>query len=214
MKKIAILFDLDGTLIDSTKAIVDSFAHAFVQNSYDAPSEDDVKNFVGNPLLKMFSSLGVKNADLEKVQKSYKEKYRILAPIHTHLLPNARDAIILASKNASLGVVTTKTSQYSHEILEHLGVRKFFKVIIGFDDVQKPKPDPEPVLKALKAIGEYDEAWMIGDTHMDILAGKNAGINAYAVLGEYEAKESLQGHTKLIANDSLEAVKAIISTKR
>lgn len=212
MKKLAILFDLDGTLIDSTKAIVDSFAHSFTKNGYPKPQQNDITKLIGNPLNDMFASLGVAVRDLENVRQDYKQKYRLLAPKHTHLLPNAFEAVVYAKNFASLGVVTTKTSQYSKEILDLLNIGKYFDVIVGFDDVKKPKPDAEPILLALKSIKAHDEAWMIGDTHMDILSAQNASINSYAVLSGYEDKQSLEKYTKLIAPDALKAVTQIVTS--
>lgn len=209
MKQTAILFDLDGTLIDSTKAIVDAFCYAFTQNNYKSPSELEIKNLVGRPLLQMFADLGVKTQDLELVRSTYKTKYHELSPMHTKLLPRAKEAVVLAHSFAKLAVVTTKTSQYSVEILQDLGILEFFEIVIGFEDVQKPKPDKEPILKALQKIKDYKQAWMIGDTQMDILAAQNAQINSFGVLGEYESKESLERFTKNIAKDAFEAVEKI-----
>ena len=81
---------------------------------------------------------------------SYKKEYRKISISQTSLLPKAIESVKLASQIARLGIVTTKTTQYTIPLLEHLDIMKYFETIIGRQEVQNPKPHPEPVLKALQ----------------------------------------------------------------
>ena len=205
-----ILFDLDGTLIDSTEAILESFEEAFKKFNQKVPSDTLIKAEIGHPLDAMFSTLGVEEKDVMLYIDAYKEHYRKIACDKTVLLPQAREAILLASKNATLGVVTTKTAKYSIELLEYMGLMDYFDVLIGREDVEHPKPHPEPIIKALSKLQSVTtEHWMIGDTPMDIEAAKAAGINSVAVTCGYADKKLLLKHTDNVYQTALEAVQFI-----
>ncbi len=208
-----ILFDLDGTLIDSTKAILESFEVALGTFGEVLPNEAAIKSEIGHPLDAMFRTLGVPEEKVWDHVHAYKAHYRTIANQKTVLLPRAREAIALAREHAVLGIVTTKTAAYSREMLEHMGVMKDFEVLIGREDVTHPKPHPEPILKAISKLNaDKKECWMIGDTPMDLGAANAAGIRSVAVTCGYAAAEALHGHTELLASDALEAVKIIVAS--
>ncbi len=210
-KDMIILFDLDGTLIDSTDAITDTFLHSFKKHNFDFKgSVEDIKKQIGYPLDIMYENLGVNRSLVWDFVDSYKMRYRDISVAQTTLLENAFEAVKMASSFATLGVVTTKTRIYSTPILDNFNINDDFKVIIGREDVQNPKPHEEPILKALKALN-YDEkrqkAFMIGDTKLDMLSAQNANINSIGVLCGYSTKEELELYTNIVKENSLEAVK-------
>ena len=151
MKK-TILFDLDGTLIDSTSAILKGFDAAFLAHDKKEPDHDALKSLVGYPLEIMFEKLGAKKNLISEYVKEYKACYEKIYLDETVLLPHAMNALKEASTFADVGVVTTKTSKFSIILLEHLDVMKFIKTVVGRDDVVNPKPDPEPINLALKRL--------------------------------------------------------------
>ncbi|MBV5278019.1 MAG: HAD family hydrolase [Campylobacteraceae bacterium] len=205
-----ILFDLDGTLIDSTDAILESFGVAYDTFARTSPDDDAIKKLIGHPLDMMFSMLGVSLSEVNSYVLAYKEHYRIISRKKTSLLPLGLEAIKAASKIATLGIVTTKTARYSEELLEHMGVMHYFEVLIGRESVQFPKPHPEPILKALDYLkADPSQAWMIGDTPMDLICAKEAGVQSVGVLCGYSTKVELAPHTQHIVNDAFEAVKII-----
>ena len=205
-----ILFDLDGTIIDSTEAILESFDVSFKHFNIKTPSDELIKSLVGHPLEMMYQELGVPSEQIESIVRVYKKHYRLISREKTILLPNAKEAIEKASKFAILGIVTTKTKKYSIELLEHLGILKNFNIIIGREDVINPKPHPEPVLKAISSLKvKKDFAWMIGDTIMDIESAKAAGIKSCGVLCGYGKFDNLNGNMVNLFPTSLEAVSFI-----
>ncbi len=211
-KEITILFDLDGTLIDSTTAIVGCFYHSFKELNFDFNGdEEDIKKEIGYPLEVMYENLGVKKDKVWDFVDSYKKEYRKISIAQTSLLPNAIESVKLASSFARLGIVTTKTTQYTIPILEHLDIMKYFETIIGRQEVQNPKPHPEPIFKALEVmnIELYKDIYMIGDTKLDIIAANDANISSIAVLSGYGYEEDLAQYTEIIVTDSLEAVQTI-----
>ena len=209
-----LLFDLDGTLIDSTKAILESFRVVFEKFNKTYPSDAKVKKLIGLPLDVMFNNLGIKENVWDYVNE-YKKHYRKISKEKTILLPNAKEAIYLASTFARLGIVTTKTARYSKELLEHFGVMKYFEVLIGREDVTNPKPHPEPILKAIHILKAHKETtWMIGDTCLDMVSANEAGIKYIGVKFDYENEENLKKCAKIIKKDVLDAVEYIRESER
>jgi len=206
-----ILFDLDGTLIDSTEAILESFEVAYDTFGERVPESDDIKSLIGYPLDDMFERLGVKRDKMDYVD-AYKEHYRIISREKTKLLPFAYQAIKKASQFATLGIVTTKTGRYSRELLEHMQIMNYFDVMIGREDVQNPKPHEEPILKALDILNtDKIDTWMIGDTPLDLQSAKNAQIKSIGVTCGYGKKKELQNYTNYVVTNTYEAVKLINS---
>lgn len=209
--KTTILFDLDGTLIDSTEAIVESFRHALARHAEveDVP-QSRITSQIGHTLETMFAAVGVPEERIAAHVETYKLHYREISRHKTLLLPGAKEAIEEASAFARLGIVTTKTGLYSRELMEHFGVMGYFEVLIGREHVQNPKPHPEPIFKALEAMQRPKEsAWMIGDTRLDIEASTRAGIGCVAVTSGYDNAKQLLTLTDIIQPDALEAVRFI-----
>ena len=204
-----ILFDLDGTLIDSTEAILECFHKAFDFYSYPHPDDEEIKALIGHPLDVMFARLGVEEEKVWDFVTVYKENYREISTLKTSLLPHAKDAVELAATFAQLGIVTTKTGKYSQILMEHLGLMHYFKVLIGREHVEHPKPHAEPILKALEAFDSYDKSnvWIIGDTELDLIAANAAGIKGIGVLSGYGTKERLEEFSDVIFSDAYRAVK-------
>jgi len=205
-----ILFDLDGTLIDSTEAILESFGVAFKTFGQAVPEDKLIEAEIGHPLDVMFPTLGVPREEVDAYVHAYKMHYREISCAKTVLLPEAKEAVELAAKYATLGVVTTKTAKYSIELLEHMGLMSYFEVLIGREDVLNPKPNPEPIQKALaKLPSDTNKIWMIGDTCMDMLAAKAANVGSVGVTCGYGTVANLEKCTDNIYQNALEAVRFI-----
>jgi phosphoglycolate phosphatase len=208
--KTIILFDLDGTLIDSTEAILESFSVSYKHFGTERPATEKILAQIGHPLDGMFRSFGVPEAQVWEYVAAYKEHYRQISKAKTLLLDGAKEAIEEACRIARLGIVTTKTARYSVELLEHMGIMDRFEVLIGREDVEYPKPHPEPILKALfKLKADTSDCWMIGDTCMDMLCAKAAGVKGVGVTCGYGSKEQLTDCCLLLSDDTVGAIDLI-----
>ena len=211
-KNITILFDLDGTLIDSTEAILASFHFAFNDQNFEFTKNDkEIIKLIGYPLDHMFKELGVKKENVWDFVDSYKANYRKISEAQTLLLKNARESVELASTFATLGVVTTKTTLYSIPLLKNFEIWNYFNTIIGRQEVTNPKPHPEPIFKACEAlkITPSRDVFIIGDTKLDLIAANKANISGIGVLCGYGKREELSTFSPNICNDSLDDVKLI-----
>lgn len=215
MKKNIILFDLDGTLIDSTDAIVSTFIHSFKEMKFDFQgNEEDIKSLIGYPLDIMYANLGIEENRVWDFVASYKNRYRKISTSKTTLLPYALEAVKLASEIARVSVVTTKTRLYTIPLLEHFQMNEHFEIVTGRENVENPKPHPEPILTTLEQMN-YDKnihnVWMIGDTKLDLIAAKDAKIDSIGVLCGYGKEEELREFTPNISKNALSAIEYIES---
>uniref|UniRef100_UPI00404846EB HAD family hydrolase n=1 Tax=Aliarcobacter sp. TaxID=2321116 RepID=UPI00404846EB len=208
-----ILFDLDGTLIDSTDAILSSFNHTFKELEFDFQGNNEsIKALIGYPLDIMYKELGVNETKVWDFVDAYKKRYKQISKEQTYILNNAYEAVVEASKFARVSVVNTKTRIYSTPLLENLNIMEYFEIITGREDVENPKPHPEPILKTLSLMN-YDkdihEVWMIGDTKLDLIAAREANINSVGVLCGYGEENELKNYTNYVEKDALAAINFI-----
>ena len=209
-----ILFDLDGTLIDSTEAILESFDVAFKTFDKKTPSNEKIKKLIGLPLDVMFENLGIDKKIVWDYVDAYKKHYREISTQKTKLLPNAKEAVKMASEFARLGIVTTKTARYSKDLMQHFGLMDYFEVLIGRENVDNPKPHPEPILKALHLMNANKEiSFMVGDTCLDMVSSKEAGVYGVGVIGDYTSIKELKECANIVKKDALEAVEFIKNVK-
>ena len=176
-----ILFDLDGTLIDSGAIILASMNHAATTVLGRDYSDDELMAAVGGPgLAHQMRALDPERVDeLVAVYRAHNE------PLHETLLPCAGMDAALAQLNgraARLGIVTAKRRVTVELAFEQLPFGHLFDVVVGADDTERHKPDPEPVLLGLERLGARpEEAAYVGDSPFDVAAGKAAGVFTVAV---------------------------------
>jgi 2-phosphoglycolate phosphatase len=182
----AVLFDLDGTLIDSADDLVASVKHALLHVDARRPPPDDVILMeIGKPLEVMLGDLGYPNdeATAADFAASYRDHYAVHFSDHTRPFPSARDALaFLREAGAKLALVTTKHQTQAEFVVEAMGLRSFFAYVHGWKEGRRHKPDPEPVRIALEKLGARPgEALMVGDSEQDMIAAKAAGVPTCAV---------------------------------
>lgn len=186
-----ILFDLDGTLINTNELINQSFMHTF--NHYGLSfTKDELMTFNGPPLIETFSKIDKNNAeDMVKMYRSHNLKYH---DEYVSAFPNVIETVQhLYDKNFKIGIVTTKMRQTVEKGLKLTGLSRYFDTVVTLEDVTHPKPAPEPVIKAMKELeAEADTTLMIGDNSYDIEAGQRAGTQTAGVAWAQRGEAYLQ----------------------
>lgn len=179
------IFDVDGTLIDSVGAITASINAAL--SAFDKPVTDEhtVARLLGIPLAKKFVELLGDLDDDESAEfcRIHHDHYRRICTGSTVLLPGAESTLrYLASESVPMGIATTKPRDMTKQIFDHFGCTGFFEIIVGPEDVENMKPDPEPVDMAAAGMGLTSvECVYVGDTPIDIEAAHAAGTRCIAV---------------------------------
>jgi pyrophosphatase PpaX len=192
MKKITTaLFDLDGTLINTNELIISSYLHTLNHYYPDQYKREDVIPFMGPSLMETFGSIdAVRAEEMIAMYRAYNiANHDSIVTIFEGVYETIK---ALKDQGIKLAIVTTKISDVVNMGLKLTKLDEFFDVIVALDHVTKAKPDPEPVLLALKKLNATpDEAIMVGDNYHDILAGKNAGTLTAGVAWTLKGKEYL-----------------------
>jgi phosphoglycolate phosphatase len=209
------LFDLDGTLIDSRADITHSLNLTLARMELPSLSESQVGDFVGDGVQKLVeralretTGSDPENTLTQKGMLLFREEYENHLLDRTCLCPHAKEALDSLSW-AKFAVVSNKPEGFSRRILEGLGVAHRFCIILGGDSIQNRKPDPESLLKAMDYCGALpSESAMIGDSAVDIEAGKAAGVTTCGILGGFRPEEKLRAAgCDLLITDLLELAK-------
>ena len=181
----AILFDLDGTLIDTNELIIESFQHAFREHLNREISREEVVKTFGEPLRGAMLKYDEENVDqMVGIFRKYNEKNHDLLAKECE---GVQEGIkLLKEMGMKIALVTSKRKPMTERGLKLIDVYKYMDVIVTPEDTEKHKPSGEPVLKACELLSvEPGETIMVGDSHNDILCGKDAGC--YTCLVSYTA---------------------------
>jgi pyrophosphatase PpaX len=178
-----VLFDLDGTHIDSIPLILSSMKHAF-EGHPNAPGVAEWVALVGTPLDGMIRRWAGDEADVERVKERYKEHQWAHHDAMVRAFPGVPDVLdALGRRGVRMAVVTSKLEPSARRSLEFLGLLGHFEVVVGLESTVRHKPDPEPVQFALGALSaEPGEAAFVGDSPHDVRAGNAAGVATVATL--------------------------------
>lgn len=178
-----VLFDLDGTILDSKQLIFSSFIHTFeVHRPGYQLTDEELESFFGPTLQQSFSRYSNDQKEIDEMIKTYREYNvshhdEIVRPIN-----GAKEVIkTLHNKGYKVGVVSSKKNDLVMRGLEVIGVFNYMDIILGCDDVKAPKPAPDGILMAIKEL-DSKKVLYVGDHVNDILAGKSANVKTCGCL--------------------------------
>ncbi|MBT2583716.1 pyrophosphatase PpaX [Planococcus sp. ISL-109] len=186
-----LLFDFDGTLLDTNELIVQTFLSVLGEHFPGQYVRKDVLQFIGPSLEQTFTEIAPGRAD--ELSNQYRRLNRTL---HDELVSEydgvAETLRILKSRGMKMAIVSTKREETILHGLRMMGVHDVFDALVALDHVQNPKPHPEPLELALRLLdADQDGALMIGDNSHDIEGGKNAGVRTAGVAWAAKGEEFL-----------------------
>ena len=178
-----IMFDLDGTILDSRNLIYRSFIHTFEKFRPDyIPTDDELESFFGPTLQNTFSKFSNDQKEIDEMIKYYREFNKTNHDNMCKLFPGVKELVTtLHKKKYKLAIVSSKKDDLVNHALEVFGIKDKFDLVIGADKVKKHKPDPEGILLAMKELGSKNACY-VGDTTNDMLAAKAANIKCVAAM--------------------------------
>jgi phosphoglycolate phosphatase len=179
----AVLFDLDGVLVDSRRAIAGSLNHALRANGLAEHPEPELYRFIGPSLASVFAALSGQAIESELVVAcvaSYREHYREASLRLTTVVPGIPEVMAQLAQGHRLAVATSKPIAFAVPILESLGLRHFFAAVAGPDLNPFGETKTVTIASALEAVGE--RAVMVGDRHHDVDGARANGLPCIGVL--------------------------------
>jgi len=191
MKIQAVLFDLDGTLVDSLPLILRTYRQVFKDMGIPW-GNDDVVKMIGLPLKEIGRRFAGEGADV--FEDRYQYYYHRDHDLYTRLFPNTLEMLEkLKVKGLQLGIVTSKGKPGTTRTAAFTGLDRYMDVIVTAHDVDRHKPDPAPLLAALRTLHtRAGNAIYIGDSSYDILTGKNAGCFTLGVTWGVDSRQELE----------------------
>ena len=188
-----VLFDLDGTLIDSVRLILDSYHHTLEVHGLAPRSDDFWLRGLGTPLRAQFAEWGEDPGQIEAMVLTYREYNLRHHDERVTAYPGVVEMIAaVRASGARTALVTSKNREGALRGLRVVGLENTMEVIVGADDVEHHKPHPEPVLRALSALDVGPAAALfVGDSVHDMESGRAAGIATGAVLWGPFGREEL-----------------------
>jgi pyrophosphatase PpaX len=200
----ALLFDLDGTLIDSIELIMSSMRHAFEGYASRAPTDDAWRALIGRPLIDSFREFVPEEPEVERLIGRYRE-YQLA---HHDRLVRPYDGIVTAIRGFAaaghpMALVTSKADWLAQRALVHVGLDDAIPVVVGCDTCTRHKPHPEPVERALALLRSAPrDAIFVGDSPHDVESGRAVGVYTIAVTwGAFTRDEMARAGADLVIHE-------------
>ena len=191
-----ILFDLDGTIVESHPGITRSVRYALEKHGYESPSLDELKMYVGPPLSEKFAE--VLNISMEKateMTRTYRERYTTIGKFECDIYSGIKETLLKLKKMGKVVcVATSKPENSAKEVLDHFGMKECFD-FIGGDTPEHGRPNKKAVIQyVMDSIGvtDKDDIIMVGDTHYDVIGAAEMGIKCIGVTYGYGELEKLK----------------------
>jgi len=211
------IFDLDGTLVDTPSGIVQAFAATFAELGDVDPSDRAIRRTIGMPLAVAFRSLlgtGTAESDIDNHIATYQQKFAelVLPKAESLVYPGVTDGLDrLKASGVPLAIATSKFHANANALLSAAKLDSRFSLIVGADEVDRPKPSPDMGEFVLRTMNIHPgRAVMVGDTTHDILMARAVGIRSIAVTyGVHDRQELIASKPTWIADDFLSATRIL-----
>jgi phosphoglycolate phosphatase len=183
---VALIFDLDGTLVDSAPGICASCRAASLALGYPEPADELIRPLIGLPLATMVRTVVGRELDEDATAAwvtRYRSEFDLIALPTTVAFRGVRDELLRwRADGRRIAVATSKFTEVANRVLHRAGLDDLFDVVVGGDQVERGKPDAEMARRALALLGARSaEAAVVGDTAHDVQMARAADVPAYAV---------------------------------
>ncbi len=219
-----ILFDLDGTLIDNSDAVVDAYYTGLERYNYPPKDRDYIASLAGLSSIETAKQLDVKEKDCGKIDAHFWEYFHKYAD-HPDSMPivfeKVRETLIfLRDKNIKMAIVTSNEASIAKKLLKKVNLLDFFDAIIGAEMVKNKKPHIEPIELAFNKMGvdfdkyndnNIEKYWLVGDTASDVGAAKNAGIRSISIPQPHTYKSAINEEPDILIDSMVEFYRHILS---
>lgn len=178
-----VLFDLDGTLIDTNRLIIESFHYAMDEMYREKANVDFITSTFGKPLIEAFRPMAKREEDLEELVRLFRVYNVARHDQCVQVFPGVEEVMAkLKEKKFKTGIVTSKLNKMAKRGLQLFNLDKYIDVCIGADDTHIHKPDPFPVLECLRRLeSKGEDSFMVGDSPYDMTAGRLSGCKTVFV---------------------------------
>jgi len=208
-----VVFDFDGTLVDSMKKIFEALNEALNKRNLPTIDLNLLGRMAGRPISDIISArMYVPEPTIKTIENDVFKAYVEFCKVHCQLLPNVENTLkVLKSKGIKLGLLTTTPRKPLKAVLRKLAIRDYFDIMLAKEDA-KSKPDPDGLRQIVTKfeIGA-DECLYVGDSPIDILTGKAAGIRTIAIATGVTTMEQLKENTPDIIITDLEQLLTLIN---
>lgn len=175
----ALLFDLDGTLLDTSEGIISSVKYAIECTGLEPLSDDKIKSFIGPPIQNTFRKFyNLNDEETSKISAIFRERYSTVDLLKAKLYDSVLETLeILKNEGYVIGIATYKREDYAKKIVEYFGISQFCDVIEGSDFAGK-LTKADIINTCIDKLGvSKNEILMIGDTETDKIGAENAGVD-------------------------------------
>lgn len=214
MKYTVVLFDLDGTLIDSEEGILRSFAYALEKMGKGELSEKEKFRVIGPPLEYSFKEFfHLTEEEIPRAVAFYRERYREKGILECKKMAGAEELLkVLFQAGVPVLLATTKPELFARKILENMGWEQYFTAICGVDFEGKLKDKKDVICAALSRakINDPSSAVIVGDRCYDVEGGKKAGVHTVGVKSGFAEEGELEKSGADFVFEDLFAVKKFL----
>lgn len=209
-----ILFDLDGTLVNSEDGVTKSVQYALSECGIVENNQDNLRRFLGPPLIDSFMGYyGMTREEGLIALEKYRERYTKTGVYENELIPDVKKVLkTLQDKGIRLALATSKPHVYAREVLKSFDLTQYFDIIVGaeFDGTRNDKADV--IKEVLKQAGEYKKPVMIGDRKHDVEGAKKNGLSCIGVSFGFAPEGELEECGAIAVADDMNNLLEILLT--
>ncbi|MBO5158731.1 MAG: HAD-IA family hydrolase [Lachnospiraceae bacterium] len=209
-----VIFDLDGTLLNTLEDLADGVNHVMEENGYPKRTLEEVRLFVGNGIRRLMEQAVPESVTGDEFERVF-EEFRSYYTEHCQIKTRAYDGIMqlldtLKKQGYAMAIVSNKNHAAVCELNE-IYFKEYIKVAIGQKDGIRKKPAPDTVIQALKKLGkEKETAIYVGDSEVDFATAKNSGMDCALVTWGFRTKNELAEFEPTVFIDQPEELLAVL----